>query len=329
MILVTGGTGFIGRALIRHLVANGYAVRTLIRPSLNSPRLPVGVPVEVAVVSLGDVRGIRAALRDIDMVFHLVSAEGQGQNADLLATDIQGTKNLAQAAADAEIKRLFYVSHLGADRASGFPVLKAKGIAEEHIRCSGVPYTIFRTSIVYGPEDHFTTVLARLMKLSPLIFPIPGNHETLIQPLWIEDLVTCMLWSIDQPEMVNQTYEMGGSEYFRLGQVVHILLANMNIRRFPVSLSTPTLRALIVLMSSWVKEFPISSFWLDYFAVNRTCPMDNLPRYFGLMPARFTYRLEYLRKPAWYAVIWQLITGWGVTFFQGIRKALQSLRSSR
>jgi len=60
MILVTGGTGFIGRALIRHLVDNGYRVRTLIRPSAESPRLPKGVPVEVAVASFNDQRGLRA-----------------------------------------------------------------------------------------------------------------------------------------------------------------------------------------------------------------------------------------------------------------------------
>ena len=74
MILVTGGTGFVGRALVRQLVANGLNVRTLIRPSARTPNLPRGVPVEVAVVGLNDERGLRAALRGVDVVYHLAGA---------------------------------------------------------------------------------------------------------------------------------------------------------------------------------------------------------------------------------------------------------------
>jgi nucleoside-diphosphate-sugar epimerase len=108
MILLTGGTGFIGRALVRQFFESGYPVRTLLRPSPNTPRLPKGVPVEVAVVSLSDVRGLRAALRDVDVIIHLAGTEHQGRNANLLTTDIQGTQNLAQAAKQAGVERFIY-----------------------------------------------------------------------------------------------------------------------------------------------------------------------------------------------------------------------------
>lgn len=303
MILVTGATGFIGRALIRHLSTTGQQVRVLLRPSPQSPRIPKGVPVEVAVVSLNDERGVRAALRGVDHIYHLASASTLGRRGNLLATDIEGTRTLAQAARDAGIQRFIYLSHIGADRASAFPIQKAKGIAEEHIRRSGVPYTIIRSSVLFGPEDRFTNNLAGIMRVVPFIFPIPSDGRSLIQPLWVEDLVTCLVWTLDNPETINQTYEVGGGEYFTLRQVLETLMDVTRRRRLLVPLPVPWMRALLVMIDSLVPNFNISTYWLDYVAVNRTCPVDNLPRTFGLMPARFAYRLDYLARKPWYSIL--------------------------
>jgi NADH dehydrogenase len=300
MILVTGATGFIGRVLVRQLSETGEQVRVLLRSSPNSPRLPRGVPVEVAVVSLNDERGVHAALRGVDQIYHLASAGSQGRRGNLLNTDIEGTRVLAQVAKDAGIQRLIYLSHIGADRASAFPIQKAKGIAEEHIRRSGVPYTIIRSSIVFGPEDRFTNNLARLLRVVPVFFPIPSDGRSLLQPLWVEDLVTCLMWALQNSEMVNQTYEIGGGEYFTLRQVLETLMNVTHTRRVLVPLPPPYMRALFVMLDSF-PSFNISTYWLDYVAVNRTCPVGNLPRTFGLMPARFAYRLEYLARKPWYS----------------------------
>lgn len=308
MILVTGATGFIGRTLVRQLTSIGYPVRVLIRPSPRTPRLPKGVSVEVAVVSLADTRGLRAALRDVDIIFHLASAENQGSRGDLLTADIQGTANLIEAATDAGVDRIVYLSHIGAARASGYPAFKAKGIAEEHIRNGKVPYTILRTSLVYGPEDHFTNNLSRLIRSSFGVFPIQSGGRTVVQPVWVEDLVTCMLWALENKDTLNKVYELGGSEFFTLQQIIETIMDVTHRRRFLVSLSPITLRAMTVFLEGIIPNFPISSFWLDYFAVNRTCAVDSMPRIFGLMPARFTYRLDYLIRKPWYQRLWNTIT---------------------
>jgi uncharacterized protein YbjT (DUF2867 family) len=329
MILITGGTGFIGRALVRQLFESGYPVRTLLRPSPRTPRLPKGVPVEVAVVGLGDVRGLRAALHGVDTVIHLAGTEHQGRNANLLGIDIQGTRNLAQAAKEAGVGRFIFLSHIGADRASAFPVHKAKGIAEEHIRKAGVPHTIIRSSIVYGPEDHFTTDLASLLRGAPFFFPIPGDGQTRIQPLWVEDLITCILWAMENPETLDNTYEVGGSEYFTLRQTLERLMDVIGKRRVLVSIPPPFLRALVVTLETFLPRFPASSFWIDYYAVHRTCPVDNLPRSFGLMPARFTYRLDYLAYTPWYILWWQNFVSAISRLASRIRSMFRSMREPK
>lgn len=308
MILVTGATGFIGRALVRQLSSIGYPLRVLIRPSPRTPRLPKGVPVEVAVVSLADTRGLRAAMQDVETVFHLASAENQGSRGNLLTTDIQGTQNLVEAAADAGVDRLIYLSHLGAARASGYPAFKAKGIAEESIRNGKAPYTIIRSSLVYGVEDHFTNNLARLIRSSVGIFPVPSGGRVVVQPVWVEDLITCMLWSLQSEHTINQVYEVGGNEFFTLQQVIEILMDVMHTRRWLVPLSPITLRAMTVFLEGVLPGFPLSSLFLDYFAVNRTAAVDSMPRHFGLMPARFSYRLDYLIRKPWYRQLWSSLT---------------------
>jgi NADH dehydrogenase len=294
MILVTGGTGFVGQVLIRHLVSMGVQVRTLLRPSSVSPKLPRGVAVEAVICGLKDERGLRAALKGVDTVFHLAGAERRGGQADLMGGDIEGTRTIASVAADAGVQRFFYLSHLGADRASAFALLKSKAIAENYIIHSGIPYTIFRSAAIYGPGDQFTTELLRMLRISPGIFLMPGNGSTILQPLWVEDLVTCLTLAMQDPAMARQVYTVGGPEYLSFRDILTTIMSITRTRRWIISMSPAYLRIFSVTLENLFKNFPLSVFWQDYLAVDRTCDLDTLPRLFGLMPVRFARQLEYL-----------------------------------
>ncbi len=294
-ILLTGATGFIGRALTRHLAETDYPIRVLIHPSSKSPDLPKGIPVEAAVSGLNDQRGLRAALVGVDIVYHLASEESLGAEGNLLETDIQGTRNLVLAAEEAGVHKLIYLSHLGADRASAYPLMTAKAIAEDHIQKSSLDYTILRTGIVYGPQDRFTTSLAQMIQAIPLVFPLPDQGDTLLQPLWIEDLANILLWTLDNPKTKRELFEIGGPEQLSFKEIIAIILDVMGLKRYLVSISTPLIRFATVFADYLSLDIPTNIFWLDYLATNRTCSLNTVPHIFNLLPGYFSKRIEYLR----------------------------------
>jgi len=294
MIMVTGGTGFIGNVLIRQLSNLGYPIKLLIRPSKASPNLPTGIPLEVAITSFSDAKGLRAAMKGVDIIYHLASAEALGRKAQLTTVDIQGTDAIVQAASQAKIERFFYLSHLGADRASAYPLLKAKAIAEHAIKSANLPYTIFRSAVAYGEQDHFTNGLAVLLKLSPYFVMLPDEGTTLLQPIWVEDLATIMTWALDMPHTINETIEVGGPEYLSFTEICSILAEKININRRYVNVPPVFLNMMTEFLEIITPNFPTSVFWLDYLASNRTTAMDVLPRMFSLIPSRFSQRIGYL-----------------------------------
>jgi len=308
MILLTGATGFVGRALVPRLVDMGVEVRCLIRPSNKNPRLMAGVPVQVAIGSLTEFRAVRASLVGVDTVIHLAGVRRGGSHAELMKVDYDGSRKLLDAAVEAGVRRIVYLSHLGADRASAYRVQKVKGLIEEFIRKSGIAHTIIRSALLYGEEDQFTNTLAMMLH-SSLPFFLPLNGQVQLQPLWVEDLVTCIEWSLDDIGYINQTYSIGGPEYLTLKQISEHVMERTGRRRSHVPLPAPYLRLLLRMAESAFPHWPVPADWLDYFAVNRTCELHSVTRFFGIKPAQFNHKTGYLSDHNWRSKFSQVILG--------------------
>jgi len=296
MILVTGGTGFIGSRVVEQLIQSREEIRILLRPQRKTPNLPRKMALDIAVSSMEDERGLRAALRNVDTVFHFATAEHQGQDADLESVDVRGTQSLLNAAKEAEVKRILFLGRVGADKSSSYPVLRAKALAEDEVRKSGIPFCILRLTDVFGANDHFTLEIASAIRHAPLVLPYPGGGKAIVQPLWIEDLLSVMMLIQEIKRFNNGVYEIGGGEFFEFTRIARTVMQLINKKKLLFQVSPAYLRIINLWFKSYKGSFPLSTRWLDLLAIDRTCPLDSLPRNFSILPGRFQSHLEYLAQ---------------------------------
>src|SRR5690606_30213828 len=287
MILVTGATGFIGRRLIRRLGEQpGLEVRVLLRPGSDLDRLPRGVAVHAMMGDLNSMDSLLAAMDGVHTVFHLIGTDTRGRHAQLEKVDIAGTRAIVEAGLAARIGRLITVSRLGADRYSAFPTLRAKGEIEDIIRRSGLAYTIFRSAVLFGEGDRFSSHLAMLIQSFPVFF-VPGDGEQILQPLWVEDLITCLTLSLENLDLVDQIVEVGGPElltYRRLiMRVMYAIGAHRPIIGVPFQVHSAGAWFLDGLFARW----PITEQWVEMLAARQTAELGTIERLFHFRPAAF------------------------------------------
>lgn len=288
MILVTGSTGFIGRHLVPALVGAGWPVRVLIQAPPGSVRLPwPGLAVDAFHGSLYDPDALSEALRGVHTIFHLASAQWWGRPRDLERVDLGGTAALLEAARRARIGRLVVMSHLGAASTSAYPLLRIKGQLETLVVSSGVPYTIIRSGILFGKQDRFANNIAMLLWTNPAIFLQPGEGENLLHPLYIRDLVTALLGSMDNLDTVDRVLEIGGPEYITFNEVVRTIMRVTNTSRMIVRVPPYTLRFLTRVARRIFPRWPATHQWFDILAGHRTAPLNTIGDLFGIRPVRF------------------------------------------
>jgi NADH dehydrogenase len=221
-VLVVGGSGFIGKALCAELKARGHNATAMSR-NPGTAGLPKGV--EKAV---GDVRAydsIRSSFDGKDVVVNLVALSPLFRPKGGLShreVHLQGTENVVEAATDAGVGRIVQMSALGADPDGPTEYIRTKGQAERVVRDSGLEYTTFRPSVVFGDGGEFVPFTK---KLAPRpVAPMPGGGETKFQPVWVGDLVGMLADAVENEEgaHTDAVYEIGGPEVLTLAEVTEM-----------------------------------------------------------------------------------------------------------
>ena len=237
MILITGGTGFVGAAAVRELARRGEPVAVLSRhTSKVAARFP-GVRVDARQGDVRDAGGLPAAFEGVETVINCVQfpnspIENKGKGWTFEQVDYQGTVHQLAAAKAAGVRRFVYVSGAGAapDAAKHWFVTKWR--AETALRGSGIPHVIVRPTWVYGPEDVSLNRFLGFARRLPFV-PTFGSGKQAMQPLFIDDLGRLLADAVERDDATNQTFETGGPERMSMDDVVKTAL-DVAGRRKPI-----------------------------------------------------------------------------------------------
>jgi len=174
--------------------------------------------------------------------------------------------------------------------------LRSKGIAQEYVAASGLPWTAFRPSVIFGPEDEFANVQARLVKLTPLIFPIVGDGKARFQPVYVGDVAEAFVRALDDESTVGNEYELGGPEVLTYVEIVRRVLKALHTRRGLVKVPVPVLRVAVMVLQRVLPNPPVTTSLLDLLAVPNVVRDNALVSKFGITPEAFVpSNLEYMR----------------------------------
>jgi uncharacterized protein YbjT (DUF2867 family) len=226
LVTVFGGSGFLGRNVVRALCKRDYRVRVAVRrPELAGHLQPLGRVGQIHAVQ-ANVRypaSVEAAMRDSHIAINLVGilAEGGGQSFD--AVQVKGAETIAKAAAAAGGRRMVHVSAIGADADSPSSYFRAKAEGEAAVLAALPQATIMRPSLLFGPEDQFTNRFAALARMSPVL-PLVGGGVNTVQPAYVGDVANAVADAVDGKAKQGATYELGGPEVLTMREVMQIIL---------------------------------------------------------------------------------------------------------
>jgi uncharacterized protein YbjT (DUF2867 family) len=269
-VFITAGSGFVGQEVIHQLFSAGHSVRALVRAE---GALAHFNGIKEIIGDITQPESLREQLCGCDAVIHLVGIirEFPKKGVTFKSLHVKSTENVLQAAAEQGVKRYLQMSANGTRENAVSKYHQTKWEAEEMVRRSGLDWTIFRPSLIYGPKDQFINMLARMIKLLPIV-PVMGDGKYQLQPVNVIDVANGFVTALDQEKTVGKTYQCCGSQAFSYDQLLDAIAQTLGLvagaRKIhqPLWLMKPVVAAL-----QSVAQFPMTSDQLQMLLEGNVC----------------------------------------------------------
>ncbi len=236
VITVFGGSGFVGRHVVRRLAKQGWIIRVAVRDPERAKFLrPLGDVAQITpiAVPLQDAGAVAAAVAGTDAAVNLVGVLYERGRQTFEVVHVNGARAIAAAAAAAGVRSLVHVSAIGASTDAEADYARSKGYGERFVREAMPDAVICRPSLVIGPEDAFFNRFALYARLSPFL-PLIGGGHTRFQPVYVGDVAEAIVRALGDPAARGQTYELGGPSVYSFAELMELLLLQIGRRRWLV-----------------------------------------------------------------------------------------------
>jgi len=234
---IFGGSGFIGRQIVKRLAQRGIVVRAAVRDPENALFLkPMGQVGQIAPVG-ADIRSekaVTAAVAGVDLVINAVSLGAQTRRNRFADVHVQGAKRVARLAAAAGVKRLIHISGIGSDPHSDSAYVAARGHGDRVVREAFPAATLLKPSVVFGPGDYFFSTFAAMARLSPAL-PLFGGGTARVQPVYVGDVADAAMKALDDAASAGQNFELGGPTVYTYRELMTLLLQTVERKRLLVN----------------------------------------------------------------------------------------------
>ncbi len=302
MILLTGGSGYVGSHLLGRLRRRGEPVRVLVRNMDEGQHLATG-NVGLAKGDVTDPESLTQAMQGIDTVVHLVGIirERPG-GVTFERINYGGTVNVVEAAKAAGVKRILYQSALGARPDPSLPYFDTKYRAEQYVQHSGLEYSILRPSVIFGEGDEFVNKLADLVRKPLLILPGPvipvvGDGLTPFSPIWIGDFDDAAAGILDHPELDRQIYELGGPRRLAYEQMIDQIMDVVGIKRVKVHIPLGLMKLPVAVMDRLLPNPPVTIEQLKMLRLDNSTTPDVAERLAGHELKDFRDGIDFIKTP--------------------------------
>lgn len=292
-VFVTGGTGFVGKNIVRAI--NDHPLRLMVR----KPREGGGDPgTEYVQADVTDPASLAGKMEGCDIVVHLVGIIEETGSATFDSIVRQGTENVLAEARRAGVKRFVHMSALGARDDPQYGYHTAKYRAEQAVMNSGITYTIFRPSVIFGPGDGFINTLAGVVRSFPVI-PVVGSGETRFQPVQVGDVADAFARAVNDPETTaNQVYELGGDRPYTYVQMLDTIAGELGKSKPKVKVPVPLMKIVVAASKPLPAALrpPVTSEQLKMLSLDNSTGKSATEMLIGRKPVALEDGIDYIRE---------------------------------